>query len=249
MSQRRRYERFPIRLPARILRGRQTFEGETVDVSQNGLLIHMEQPPRLRDLVKVEVQLPRETIRVMGMAVHVVPATHSVGVQLWGLEPNARDHWLQFVRMVRSGDIIGLPPAQNLPKPWERAVTGTIKPELRVTLASIADLEQVRSRDIANGSLYVRTEVYLEKGVQVRVVFVHPKTDKTFGFDAVVQDVIRNPAFVGLCLTITSNDANRTAFEDFVNEDVYITIDLDHGDLVDPDVVHGNSEEAEPASG
>lgn len=89
--------------------GKSRVLAETGDVSFGGLFIQTEEPPPLRQLVKIMMRLPPEDqpVVLMGMAVFVerrraAGEKPGIGVQLFGLSPETREHWERFVRHVRS---------------------------------------------------------------------------------------------------------------------------------------------------
>ena len=107
-SNQRRYERFAVKMDATLIQGRKTTKGRVVDVSYTGLFFTTMRPPPLRDLVKIDIQMPQGgTLRILGMAVHVVlpkkgnRRRSGVGVQLFGIGPEVRTEWDKFVNGVR----------------------------------------------------------------------------------------------------------------------------------------------------
>ena len=104
----RKYERFSTDLNATLLRGKTSIEGRVVDVSFTGMFFTTFEPPPLRDLVKIDLELPSgERLRLLGMAVHLVrPGRHrrrpGVGVQLFGNGEGVLAAWDQFVKAVRA---------------------------------------------------------------------------------------------------------------------------------------------------
>ncbi|MEO1334234.1 MAG: PilZ domain-containing protein, partial [Myxococcota bacterium] len=93
----RQYERFAVDLKATMVVGKKTVEGGVVDISFNGLFFTTEEPPQLRNLIKINVTLPSGKLAsLLGMAVHVVQVDAKskrrpgVGVQLFGIAPDVR---------------------------------------------------------------------------------------------------------------------------------------------------------------
>ncbi len=128
----RRYERFSVNVCATMIQGRQSVQGRVVDVSFTGLFFQTNQAPPLRDLVKIDLELPTGSkLRVFGMAVHVVqakgdPRRHpGVGVQLFGNGPEVRSEWDTFINAVRRETVraahenppIGRPPDEQVALP------------------------------------------------------------------------------------------------------------------------------------
>ena len=162
----RRYERFAVNFKATLIQGKKTIRGRVVDISFTGLFFATLQVPPLRDLVKIDLELPTgATMRVLGMAVHAVRPKHNttlragVGVQLFGNGPDVRAQWDDFVNAVRTSflseqtederngrptDDRG-PPSPDDPRfdeaPVERLPTDNIAP-----LLDAAEIEQVVDR-------------------------------------------------------------------------------------------------------
>jgi len=98
----RRDARIDVRVPVVMLRGKATFQHETLDVSFRGLFLKCMEPPALRSLVRLKVTLPSRTIEAHAMAVHVIAAKDGqeggVGLQFWGLSGSDRQAWEDFIR-------------------------------------------------------------------------------------------------------------------------------------------------------
>lgn len=98
----RRDARIDVRVPVVMIRGKATFEHETLDVSFRGLFLTCKEPPALRSLVRLRVTIPNRTIEAHAMAVHVIGAADDreggVGLQFWGLSGTDRQAWEEFVR-------------------------------------------------------------------------------------------------------------------------------------------------------
>ena len=108
-AKQRLYQRFPVHLKATLIRGKDAIAGHVVDVSFTGLFFTTSRPPPLRDLVKIDLELPNAgMIRVLGMAVHIVrpgpgrKRRAGVGIQLFGIGPDVRAQWDRFVGEVRA---------------------------------------------------------------------------------------------------------------------------------------------------
>lgn len=106
MEHKRRYERYPAKVPAEIVLARGAIQAETSDVSFTGMFLRCEQPPPMRELIKIRVMPGGSPQQVMGMAVHLVKPTdaeprYGVGVQLFGLDPDSRRTWEALVQKLR----------------------------------------------------------------------------------------------------------------------------------------------------
>ena len=305
----RRYERFAVNLKATLVRGKTVVKGRVVDVSFTGLFFTTARPPPLRDLVKIDMALPDgDVIHLLGMAVHLVrpnPADKrrpGVGVQLFGIGPDVRAAWDEFVTGVRkahlkAADEGGLPdkartgdlaardetsdgdepqdrapiveevPPERLPTsslfalptsddveaaldrlemPTDTPSSGnelrvsfddepgpgdmappaqdphleTARPELRVKVGSVQELEPLRARQEAGEPLFFRTEVHMSVGTIVQVRIVTPDDATAAVVDGRVVESVRNADAKGLSIVLDKEDVAPS-------EDIYITIDLD----------------------
>lgn len=100
----RREARIDARIKVAVVRGRNVISLETSDVSFKGLFLRMSEPPPVRSLMRLRVQLPKREIEAHAMAVHVAAIGEpgegrqaGVGVQFWGLAGPDRLAWDDFV--------------------------------------------------------------------------------------------------------------------------------------------------------
>lgn len=92
----RREGRIDAKVSVALVRGRSTFELETQDVSFKGLFLRTQDPPPVRSLVRLRVDLPKRKIEAHAMTVHA--SESGVGLQFWGLAGPDRTAWDDFVR-------------------------------------------------------------------------------------------------------------------------------------------------------
>jgi len=99
----RREKRFACRLPVTLHRGKTTVALETEDVGFRGVYVVCDDPPPVRNLVRLSFVLPGAPapVEVHGMVVHVLggasPRAHGFGLQFWGVDAKARAAWDHFV--------------------------------------------------------------------------------------------------------------------------------------------------------
>ncbi len=230
----RRDERFNFVTPALLIRGKRRTQLHSADVSFSGLFLKTDNPPPLRELVRIKLVLPsdRQDVELMGMAVHRVepggPRLAGIGILLYGLDPAARSRWETFVQEVRFGKH-GDGPTQDVS--WPEAVAPVVtnyRPELKVKLPHQEALRTIRDRDLVRKRTFVRTELYLESKSPVVVLFVHPESSRVFSVKGTVLQQIRRPGLVGLGLELEGvDDKLRAAFDDFMKDEVHVTIDVD----------------------
>ena len=108
-ADRRRAERWPIRLPVTLIQGARA-EGRVIeDVSFGGLFLATEIFPGQRRLIRFRAFLPTTSreLTAHGMVVHWVEPGNAgghpagIGVQLYAMDRAALDAWAQFVSHVR----------------------------------------------------------------------------------------------------------------------------------------------------
>lgn len=106
----RREARFDVRMPVELYRGKISHSLETSDVSFKGLFVKTNDPPPLRSLVRLRVNLPGRSFEAHAMVVHVVAesgAQNGMGLQFWGLSGSDRGAWDDFVRARRPPKPVG----------------------------------------------------------------------------------------------------------------------------------------------
>jgi hypothetical protein len=193
-ANRRRFERYDIRIPAVLMRGRVATAVHTADVSFTGLFLRTQDEVPLRQLVRIKLMPPGETeeLHLMGMAVHkVAPGGRrppGVGVLLYGIDPATRARWEAMVQRVRMG-LHSPPPADPAteapvaPEPPPQVPSTAdlpYRPEIRVRVPHLEALRLIAQRDVARGKTVVGTTLFLAPGTDVRLSLVHPETQREF---------------------------------------------------------------------
>ncbi len=231
----RRHSRYPIRLATTMIRGARSHQLFSRDVSHGGLFLHTDFPPPLRELVRIRIVLPNnkdETLELLGMAVHRVepggPRSAGVGVNFYGNGPEAKAAWSAFISYLAQTE--APLPAPSAAKPAEPAGPGTkipdIRPELRVKVRSVDDLTKILARDLEKGRLFVRTELWLERGTRVTIDLVHPETGRVFSIPGQVQTQLQRGDLKGLGVGFEEEPDRAARFEEFLNDEIYVTVDL-----------------------
>lgn len=231
----RRHERYNYVTSATVIRGKRKTQLRTSDVSFSGMFLPTNEPPPLRELVKIQLDLPSDgaPIELLCMAVHRVPPggprPPGIGVLLYGLGPGLRARWESFVNEVRSGKH-GTGPTQDLPWPEPEAPVAepVYCPELRVRLPNPPALLTIRERDLERKRTFVRTDVFLEPGTKVTILYIHPESTRTFRIAATVQQQIKRPGIVGLAIHYDCVDARVLSdFDTFMEDDIHVTMDVE----------------------
>jgi hypothetical protein len=223
MDERRRDARYKARIAVTMTRGKVTTPLLTEDVSFRGVFVRMDAPPALRQLVQLEIALPRgATIRPHAMVVYRVPPggdqVPGAGLQFYGLDGRDRIHWDTFVHEVRQE-------AKPLPPPSDGAIDAIKRKHERhvvrfeVRLTSLEELRALYTRDISKGGMALETELLIQVGEEVGLDLVHPTSGIEFALDAVVRRVIRDNGVRGLGLEFVGlTEERREALGRFVRE-------------------------------
>lgn len=211
----------------------------TADISFRGLFLACDDPPRLQQLIHIDIPLPphNEPLRLLGMAVHrVAPGGNrppGIGVELYGNDPQTTTRWAEFVNYVRT-ELVD-PATVEQPQAasgWRNDPQRAFAPELHVRTRSVKDLLTIAERDLRRRATLVRTELSIEPGVEVTVAFIHPETQRSFPIRGVVRRQIQKGAVRGLGVELQGIDeAAWQSFLSFVDETNPI-VDVD----ADPDL-------------
>lgn len=249
-SEKRRHDRYYVKMPVELVVGKASAPGETVDVSFGGLFLRTPHPPPARQLVKVALKLPPKDrpITLMAMAVFVEPPKSEpehipgVGLKLFGMDPSLQERWESFVKYVRtmprtevvSADRASEQPLEDLAARWG----GMLIPEIRIKMRTLDDLETILKRELQKGRMYVRTSVYLESGTQVELQLLHPNSNRTYSLTAEVDHRVEQDDFEGLRVKLPNLEGRELSqFQRFVQTGALVTIDLDSASLADPEMV------------
>jgi Tfp pilus assembly protein PilZ len=230
----RRDTRYSIRFPARVTHGKRTLSLLTEDVSYGGIFLCTDSPLPLLQLVRVQLVLPigDRALQAHGMTVHVVQPENAqervpgVGVQFYALDQATRDAWDLFIGQVetscpKSPDQAPLRlPRGFTPEPIRRRFERHTA-VLKVEPTTLAELEEIHSRDVATGSMFVPTRLELPIGTRVVVYVSHPTSGQPFLFEAKVVHRTDSPPGLGLEL-IAVDYRCRQDFLDFVRGGIFI---------------------------
>ena len=104
-QERRRDTRMRISLPTARIRYGQPESVEMVDASYRGLFVIMHEPPPVRELVKLQVELPSGPLELHAVVVRIVEdhlGRPGVGLRFFALDGQPRATWEQFIRSALS---------------------------------------------------------------------------------------------------------------------------------------------------
>ncbi len=207
----RREKRYPYPLPVTLTTGKVTDETRTRDVSFNGVFVFSELLVKLRQLVRLDVQLPWQevSLTVHAMVVHLEESDTQpgVGLQFFGVGKSERETWNTFVNQVRQGvaerdleawDADIAPPRRD----DERRDWGRFDTVLEVRLRTLDELVTLYTRDVSKGGMFLSTDLPLQPGADLLLEVVHPDTSQVHDLRAVVRRQVDGTGvgveFVGL---------------------------------------------------
>jgi Tfp pilus assembly protein PilZ len=221
-KQPRREERFPVRVPVTLRIGRDTVELYTGDVSFRGLFVCTDNPPTLRQLITVEMQIPpgNDLFTSHGMSVYVlepgqeVGRMPGVGIQFYAQADAQRRQWERFVATVRSKPLDLPDGAVDPVKRLHRRIAARFE----VRPKDLDELESIFTRDVSNGGMFLETDMELDPGKSLSVTIYHPVSNRGFTMESIVRRrSSEDPKGVGV--EFTGMDENRRHhFENFVEE-------------------------------
>jgi Tfp pilus assembly protein PilZ len=228
-SEARRDRRYRVRIPARLVRGKEVTHLLTEDISYRGVFLRTDKPPGLRQLLRLELALTPSgnEIAVHAMAVFLVPPgapgdrAAGVGAQFYAMDAVSRRLWDQYIDYVKDrhpestrAPVMAAP--LGSPDPVRRRFE-RFKAELHVRMDSEQRLHEMLTSDLSLGGMFVRTELDLPIGAEVCLYIVHPRTDVSFPLDCLVRRVVREPGMQGIGVEFMHmTDVMRAEFAAFV---------------------------------
>lgn len=236
--QRRRDKRYHVQLPLVVRWGGKRVECLTDDVSYRGMFVRMDDPPRVRELLQIEANLPPEDVPFSshGMAVWVQRPQEAgdhapgVGVQFYAMGAE-RPKWELFINHVRKSAEVVPDSRDDLPDPVNRKYP---RHDLRLAVRprTFNELMIFYTRDVSRGGMFLATNRSFEVDTELQLDVQHPEADETFSIAAVVRRVSTGER-PGIGVEFHElGDPERQAFYEFIH--VHIP-SLDDADLIDPD--------------
>jgi Tfp pilus assembly protein PilZ len=230
----RRDTRYSIRFPVHLSVGKRTLSLLTADVSHGGVFLCTDTPLPLMQLVGVHLVLPigDRALKAHGMTVHVVKPDNGqgrvpgLGVQFYALDHTTRDSWEAFVRHVEAH----CPPSPDqaplrlprgfTPEPVRRRFERHTA-VLKVEPTTLPGLEEVYTRDVLAGRIFIPGALALPKGARVVVYVAHPATGQPFLLEGSVLGRTDEPP--GLDVEFLHIDRRtKEEFLDFVRGGIFI---------------------------
>jgi Tfp pilus assembly protein PilZ len=150
------------------------------------MFVSLDEPPRPRELVRVDAVLPEgDRLTLQGMVAFVtskdddVGRPRGVGIRFLGSGGPEHDQWEGFVRKVWD--------EQHRRKPKVKRTGGHVAVVVRLRAKDTAELEDGIASVLSHGGLPVETEHRLVVGGPLALEIVHPHTGEVFDLPCVVR--------------------------------------------------------------
>ncbi len=212
--EKRKEPRLPCKIPVSLVRGRvatpsgvllymrapgevteQVTELLTEDVSLSGMFLRTDAPPNLRQVVKLQLEIPGSghDMSAMGQVAHVVHVgdqhkrVPGCGILFFPLDEGTNRAWSAFIESLVQPTTLPLPSEiKFLPEPIRRRAERH-PTDLVVNVNSDDDAHVLSIHDISKGGVFIRSEIDFEIGAPLHVRFVNPVAHEEFAIDAVVR--------------------------------------------------------------
>jgi uncharacterized protein (TIGR02266 family) len=154
----------------------------------------------------------------MGMVTRQIPARDGLppglGILLYALQPAARKRWNRFIESLESGSIALEPPAARHDPRFPVS--------LQVRLQSMDDMNEMYTRNVSSGGLFVGTALDIAEGTETKLSVIHPRTREHFVLEAVVRWRRAEPdPGIGLEF-VRLTDQRRAEFLGFVRSEIHV---------------------------
>ena len=186
MNDKRSEPRFRFELAVTLTAGRRSWRLSTHDVSYRGMFVSLDEPPRPRELVRIDTTLPEgNSLTLQGMITFVTVKDdefgrpRGAGIQFFGSGGAEHQQWEAFVRKV-----------------WDEQHRHSAKPTppvahfsvvLRLRTKDTSNLEEVVASILNKGGMPFETEHPLAVGRTIALELVHPHTGEVFDVACVVR--------------------------------------------------------------
>jgi type IV pilus assembly protein PilZ len=227
----RREKRFAYALPIRLSWRSERREATTKDVSVDGMFLPTPLPIELRHMVRLDMDLPGEEVRVSSraMVVHVArdegtdQTTQGVGVQFFDMGTDEREAWDRFMEMVKreaSGSDPGWDVRIRPPRPRpERRQFGRFAAILQVKAENLGELVTMYTRDVSKGGMFLKTDLDLAVGDLLALQIVHPDTFEIFSMRGMVRRIVQEGDSLGVGVQFVGmSETRREEFWRFVSD-------------------------------
>ena len=221
-GERRRHTRYRLQLPAVVTFGAKRYRLQTEDVAAAGVFVRMDDPPALRQMVSIGVELPDgstfQTAAVVAWRIDPAHATNRVpgaGLQFHAVAADAHAVWEIFVKDVRvaAQQVASEPSPPATPEPIRRRYP-RYPACFEVRPRDSEGLMTFFTRDVSGGGMFMATTLDIAVGTEIDLDLVHPDNGAVFALSGVVRRVVPGE---GLGLEFTQMTASlRQALWQFI---------------------------------
>lgn len=193
-SERRREVRYPLEVPITLVAAGVVQRLTTKDVSYSGLFARTDSPPTVRQLTRLQIEMPESgaLFETHAMTVFVIePGDHAesgCGLKFYAMSEANRRVWNRFVDRLR---------AQPAPSPAPRQ-RRQVRFKTRISLRpdTLDALERLCQRALSTGAVQASVGRPAAVGAPLRLDVVHPTSGAVFRLDGVVRQIVAEPLAV-----------------------------------------------------
>jgi c-di-GMP-binding flagellar brake protein YcgR len=203
-EKRERRQPGPSRIPAQLrveILEKPPYEVITINVSHNGMLLRASHKREIDSFVRMRLFLPptQEPVEILGRVaskVHV-GTKEALGIHFIDFPSEEKEKWLAYLKRIEAlaSDASDGPRAGGAP---ERRSTRRIASAFMVRFKSGEGLEEFVTQNISSGGMFLATTRTKAEGERIRLVVIHPVTDRTFELEAEVARSEGGSAPIGL---------------------------------------------------
>jgi Tfp pilus assembly protein PilZ len=201
--------RFRFELAITLTAGRRTWQLSTHDVSYRGMFVSLDEPPRPRELVRIDATLPDgQPLTLQGMIAFLTPEgddagrPRGAGIQFFGSGGPEHEQWEGFVRKVWE--------EQHRHKARSKRSGAHASVVLRLRAKDTTELEDAITSILSNAGLPIDTEHALAVGSPIALELVHPHTGEVCDLPCVVR---KRAEGVGVGLADVGTEQRRSLAE------------------------------------
>ena len=177
----------PLDVPVRLLRGKRGSDATLRDVSDRGLVVVTDDPPPLRQLVKIELSMPTDGSIFASHATVVRVAEeasrHLVGLELFGQDRRGLDAWAALVKladaaMAASPHSEPREPVSERAPSEERRRRPRFAARLEMRVRTQRNIHVAFTRDLSENGLFMEggADLAVELGEPLVINIVRPES-------------------------------------------------------------------------
>jgi len=160
----------PLDVPVRLLRGKRETAATLRSVDNRGLVVKTDDPPPLRQLVKIELSMPHDaaifTSHATVVRVAEAEGSNHVGLELFGQDRKGLDAWEVLVRFAQSAPAAArdaVPVSERAPSE-ERRRNPRFNARLEMRVRSPRNIHVAFTRDLSQGGCFMEGGADLQLG-------------------------------------------------------------------------------------